>query len=430
VRDSAATKRIVITGLGVIAPNGNGVAAFEEALRKGGSGLRHQETMAESKFGCTVAGTPLGVDELCEASFREEELLAMNMSQRYASLSAIEAWQDAGLERPAPDSDEVDWRSGAILGTGIGGMDTIAAKVVPLTNAAKVRRMGSVCVEQVMASGISARVSGQLALGNQVTTNSSACSTGTEAIAMGMERIRNGLADRMLCGGAEAASHYIWAGFDAMRVLMRGSNDEPEKASRPLSASAGGFIPGSGAGVVLLESLESALERGARIHAELLGAGLNCGGHRMGGSMTAPNPTSVRRCITEALADAGISPDRVDAINGHLTATVADPREVDSWEKALGREQGSLPPITATKSMIGHALGAAGGIESVASILMVSKGFVHPSINCEDVHPEIERHAASIPHSVLEMPDLDVLVKAGFGFGDVNACLVFKRYTE
>ena len=181
---------------------------------------------------------------------------------------------------------------------------------------------------------------------------------------------------------------------------------------------------------MLLESLESALERGARIHAELLGAGLNCGGHRMGGSMTAPNPTSVRRCITEALADAGISPDRVDAINGHLTATVADPREVDSWEKALGREQGSLPPITATKSMIGHALGAAGGIESVASILMVSKGFVHPSINCEDVHPEIERHAASIPHSALELPDLDVLVKAGFGFGDVNACLVFKRYRE
>ena len=170
------------------------------------------------------------------------------------------------------------------------------------------------------------------------------------------------------------------------------------------------------------------MARGARIHAELGGAGINCGGHRMGGSMTAPNPTSVQRCIGEALADADVTPDRVDAINGHLTATGADPKEVGSWERALGREPGSLPPITATKSMIGHALGAAGGIESVASVLMVAKGFVHPSMNCEDVHPEIERHAASIPHSVLEMPDLDVLVKAGFGFGDVNACLVFKRF--
>ena len=426
--DSKNRKRVVVTGIGVVAPNGVGVPAYEEALRKGQSGIRHQEAMVESKFGCTVAGTPVGVDELCETVFREEELLAMNMNHRYASLASIEAWENAGLERPAVDSDEVDWDAGAILGTGIGGMDTIAERVVPFTNDARVRRMGSTCVEQVMASGISARISGQLALGNQVTTNSSACSTGTEALHIGLERIRAGLADRMLCGGAEAASHFIWSGFDAMRVLNRNSNDAPEKASRPMSASAGGFIPGSGAGVVLIESLDSALERGAPIRAELAGASVNCGGHRMGGSMTAPNPTSVQRCIGEALADANVSAAQVDAINGHLTATGADPKEVSSWERALGRKPGTLPPITATKSMIGHALGAAGGIEAVASILMVEKGFVHPSINCEDVHPEIEPHAGSIPHSVLDLPDLDVLVKAGFGFGDVNACLVFKRY--
>lgn len=425
---AAEKRRVVITGIGVVAPNGVGVPAYEEALRAGRSGLKTQESMIEAKFGCTVAGSPEGVDELCEKTFGEDELLAMNMNHRYASLAALEAWQDAGLERPAHDSEEVDWDTGAIVGTGIGGMDTIAGKVVPLTDAKKIRRMGSTSVEQVMASGISARLSGQLALGNQVTTNSSACSTGTEALVMGMERIRAGLADRMLCGGAEAASHYIWSGFDAMRVLNRGSNDEPEKASRPLSASAGGFIPGSGAGVVLIESLESALARGARIRAELAGGGVNCGGHRMGGSMTAPNPTSVQRCISEALTDSGIDPSEVDAINGHLTATGADPKEVGSWARALGRGPGELPPITSTKSMIGHGLGAAGGLESVASILMVEKGFVHPSINCEDVHPEIEPHAASIPHEMLEKPDLDVLVKAGFGFGDVNACLVFKRY--
>ncbi|MDG2266604.1 MAG: beta-ketoacyl-[acyl-carrier-protein] synthase family protein, partial [Candidatus Marinimicrobia bacterium] len=132
--------------------------------------------------------------------------------------------------------------------------------------------------------------------------------------------------------------------------------------------------------------------------------------------------------ILAALADAGVEADAVDAINGHLTATGADPREVGSWSAALGRGPGELPPITATKSMIGHTLGAAGAIESVASVLMLEGGFIHPSINCEDVHPEIEPYAASIPHELREVEDMNVIVKAGFGFGDVNACLVFKRW--
>jgi 3-oxoacyl-(acyl-carrier-protein) synthase len=138
----------------------------------------------------------------------------------------------------------------------------------------------------------------------------------------------------------------------------------------------------------------------------------------------------VVRCIRAALADAEVDASEVGAINGHLTATGADPKEVASWAKALGAGPGALPPITATKSMIGHALGAAGAIESVASVLMVERGFVHPSINCEDVHPEIEAHAGSIPHELREVPDLDVVIKAGFGFGDVNACLVFRKWRE
>ncbi len=334
------TRRVVVTGLGVIAPNGNGVRDFELALRKGQSGIRYQEVMEQASFACRVAGVPQGVDELAEAAFPADLLMAMNMSHRYASLAALEAWQDAGFEMPSPEDDRVDWDTGAVVGTGIGGMDTTAAKVVPLTDAGKLRRLGSTAVEQVMASGVSARVSGLFALGNQVTTNSSACSTGAEAIAMGYERIRHGLAERMLCGGAEAASHYIWAGFDAMRVLCRSFNDEPEKASRPLSATAGGFVPGAGAGILLLETLESAEARGAEIYAEVLGVGLNCGGHRGGGSMTAPNPESVRRCIGLALAAAGLDPSEVDAINGHLTATGADPSEVASWARALDREPG------------------------------------------------------------------------------------------
>jgi len=423
------TNRVVVTGLGVLAANGNGIRDFELALRKGQSGIRANEKMIECGFGSHVAGVPQGTDEIAESYFDEDLLRAMNSGHRVASIASLDAWTDAGMERPDPADDRVDWDSGAVLGTGIGGMDTIASKVVPLTDSHNVRRLGSTAVEQVMASGVSARLSGLLALGNQVTTNSSACSTGSEAISMGFERIRNGRAKRMLCGGVEGASHYIWSGFDAMRVLCRKFNDEPERASRPMSASAAGFVPGAGAGVLMLESLDSALERGARIYCEIGGSAVNCGGQRNGGSMTAPNPESVQRCIRAALADARTQAEEVGAINAHLTATGADPHEVRSWALALGCEPEELPPITSTKSMIGHALGAAGGIESVASVLMLRGGFVHPSINCEDVHPEIEPYAESIPHSIREIPDLEVVVKAGFGFGDVNACLVFRKWT-
>jgi 3-oxoacyl-(acyl-carrier-protein) synthase len=414
--------------MGVVAPNGIGLAAFDAALREGRSGVRHVPRLAELGFACTVAGVPPGVDAAAEAAFDGELLLAMNANHRMGALAAIEAWTDAGFERPAADDERVHWEAGAVLGTGVGGLDTVGGKLVPMTDAGKVRRMGSTMVEQVMGSGVSARVSGLLALGNQVTSNSSACSTGTEAVLDGVARIRAGLAERMLCGGSEGDSHYIWAGFDAMRVLSRRFNEEPEKASRPMSASAGGFVPAAGAGVLHLESLESAERRGARVHAEVLGGALNCGGHRGGGSMTAPNPEGVRRCIRAALADAGTSPREVDAISGHLTATGADPNEVEAWAAALEAAPGALPPITATKSMIGHALGAAGGIEAVACVLMLRGGYVHASRNCEDVHPRVEPYAASIPHETKPMPALRAIAKASFGFGDVNACVVFRKW--
>jgi len=423
------TRRVVITGLGVVAPNAHGVADFELALRKGVSGVRRNAEMEAAGFGCRVAGVPQGTDELSAAYFDSDLLLAMNSSHRFCGIAAVDAWQHAGLTRPERGDDRVDWETGAVLGTGIGGMDTVAERIVPYVNDKRVRRLGSTVVEQCMSSGISARISGILALGNQVTTNSSACSTGVEAVAMGFERIRQGLASRMLCGGAEGASHYIWAGFDSMRVLCRSSNDEPEKASRPLSASAGGFVPGAGAGVLVLESLESAQTRGARILAEVLGSAVNCGGHRGGGSMTAPNPTGVRRCVRDALASAGIAGRDVDLVNGHLTATGADPSEVANWAAALERSPRDFPTLTATKSLIGHTLGAAGAIECVATVLMLTGRFAHPCLNSEDLHPEIEPFADSIPRSERALPDARIAVKAGFGFGDVNACVVMRAWT-
>ncbi len=195
-----------------------------------------------------------------------------------------------------------------------------------------------------------------------------------------------------------------------------------------MSASAGGFVPGSGAGLLLLESLESAETRGARIYAEILGGYVNCGGHRLGGSMTAPNPTGVRRCIQGAVAMAGIAPESIDAINGHLTATFADPYEVASWSAALGLAPAQMPLLHSTKSLIGHALGAAGGIECVASVLEIYHGFVHGSLNCEDLHPELAAYAGRIPHKTVEVSDLATIAKASFGFGDVNGCVIFRKF--
>lgn len=422
--------RVVVTGMGVVAPNGNGLQEYEVALREGRSGIRFIPELKDLNFACHVGGVPQGVEEIRERYFSSEQLVSMNENIGYAAVSAVDAWQDAGFAVPPFDSGEVDWDSGVIVGSGIGGMDTIANTVVPMVNSGKVKRMGSSIVEQVMNSGTSARIGGLLALGNQVTSNSSACSTGNEAIFEAMMRIRLGLAKRMLAGGTEGSSPYIWAGFDAMKVLSRKFNDCPEEASRPMSGSAAGFVPGAGGALLLLEDLETAKARGARIYAELLGGNVNCGGHRMGGSMTAPNPEGVKRCIRSAMADAAITAGDIDAINGHLTATFADPYEVRNWSEALEMGPKEFPRINSTKSMVGHCLGAAGAIECVAVVLQLYKGFLHPSVNCTDVHPEILSFAESIPHRAMEYPELKIIAKAGFGFGDVNSCLIFKKWEE
>ena len=421
-------RRAVITGMGVTAPNAHGLDHFEEALREGRSGIRFIPELQELNFACQIGGVPQDFERIRSSYFDHEKLMSLNDNIGYASVSAVDAWTDAGFTMPDSDDDHVDWDTGVIVGSGVGGMDTIAKTVVPMVNEGKVRRMGSRIVEQVMNSGTSARIAGLLALGNQVTSNSSACSTGNEAVIEALWRIRMGLAKRVLAGGSEGASPYIWAGFDAMRVICRKFNDQPEAASRPLSATASGFVPGSGAAVLVIEDLESALERGARIYAEVLGGAVNCGGHRMGGSITAPNPEGVKRCIRAAVSDAAISPEEIDAINGHLTATFADPGEVKNWAAALERTPGDFPYINSTKSLIGHCLGAAGAIECVAVALQLYKGFLHPSVNCEDIHPDITEFKDKIPQKCMDYPELKTIAKAGFGFGDVNSCLIFKKW--
>jgi 3-oxoacyl-(acyl-carrier-protein) synthase len=241
--------------------------------------------------------------------------------------------------------------------------------------------------------------------------------------------VREGQVARVLAGGCEGDSPYVWAGFDAMRVLSRNFNHAPERASRSMSATACGFVPSAGAGALMLEDLESAQARGARIYAEVAGGAVNCGGQRNGGTMTFPNPEGVRRCIQSAVQSAGVKPEEIDLISGHLTATKGDPIEVNSWRRALDLPPERFPLLNAPKSLFGHALGAAGAIESVACILQLHGGFVHPSLNCEDLHPDIARYASSI--SVMAVrKDLRAIAKASFGFGDVNACILFRKYID
>ena len=421
--------RVVITGLGVCAPNGVGLTDFTQALLDGKSGIRHQPNLEKLGFGCQVAGEPLVKDNLINSYFTPLERRGLNASGIvYGVIAGVDAWNDARLVKNT--TNEPSWDRGIVFGTGILGVDKFR-EAIHLIDDGNVRRLGSTSVIQTMASGISAYLGGMLGCGNQVTTNSAACTTGTEGIVMAYDRISQGKAEIMLTGSCSDSGPYVWGGFDAMRILPRGYNNDPAKASRPMSATACGFIPGSGAGALVLESLESAQERGAHIYAEVLGGEINSGGQVGEGSMTAPNSLAVQRCIKNAVVNAGIEASDIDVINGHLTATSKDGLEIKNWSVALNRKGADFPFINSFKGAVGHCLAAAGSIECVAAILQFKEQVVFKNINCEDIHPEITELIADscIPRKTLENAP-SIIAKASFGFGDVNACVIFKAFTK
>ena len=341
-------------------------------------------------------------------------------------MAGMDAIKNAGIE-PKDPNQEPNWDLGIVFGTGTSGVEKFREAIYKLDEG-KVRRLGSTTVAQTMASGVSAYLGGKIGAGNRVTTNSSACATGTEAVLMGYEQIASGNAKQMLCGSCSDDGPYLWGGFDAMKVTTFKHNETPDQGSRPMSASASGFVPGSGAGAILLESLESAKARGATIYAEVLGGYVNNGGQRQGGSMTAPNSAAVQKCIVNALKDASVEASEIDYINGHLTATVKDPVEIENWCTALGRRGEDFPYINSLKAMIGHGLAASGSMEVVSAILQLHHGFVFPNINCEDLHPKIAQWIDSekIPKHAIDV-SLKTIAKASFGFGDVNACIIFRK---
>jgi 3-oxoacyl-(acyl-carrier-protein) synthase len=420
-------KRVVITGLGVVAPNGVGLDAFTHAIKNGISGIKHDAELERLQFSCQIAGKPEISTELSLDYFTELELRNFNSSGiLYGVIAGIDAWKDAGLSMEI--KEEPDWDSGTLFGTGTSGIDKFRESIYKIDDF-QTRRLGSTAVAQTMNSGVSAYLGGKLGLGNQVSTNSSACTTGTESILMAFERIKSGQAKRILAGSTSDSGPYIWGGFDAMKVCTFKHNESPEQGSRPMSETASGFVPGSGAGALVLEDLETALARGARIYAEVLGGNINSGGQRGQGTMTAPNSTAVQKCITKAIENSGIHANQIDAINGHLTATSKDSLEINNWSTALDRKGIDFPYINSLKSMVGHCLSAAGSIESVATILQLHHGFVFPNMNCEDLHPEISSliDPSRIPQQLIEK-ELTIIAKASFGFGDVNGCVIFKKY--
>ena len=421
-------RRVVITGLGVVAPNGVGLENFRYALKEGISGIQFDQQLADLQFSCQVSGTPPIDKENLHEYFTDLELRNFNSTGiMYGVMAGLDAWKDAGL-KPSEDVDP-DWESGTIFGAGTSGIEKFRESIYKI-DALQTRRLGSTAVSQTMNSGISAYLGGKLGLGNQVTTNSSACTTGTESILMAFDRIKAGKAKRILSGSTSDSGPYIWAGFDAIKVCNFKSNDQTEFASRPMSASAAGFVPGSGAGALVIEDLESALARNAKIYCEILGGNLNSGGQRGGGSMTAPNSTAVQKCIKDAILESGIEAKNIDYISGHLTATSKDSTEIHNLSTALNLSGKDFPYINSLKALTGHCLSAAASIECVATVLQLSENFVAPNINCEDLNPEISAiiDSRSVPQNLLEK-EINIAMKVSFGFGDVNGCIIFKKYS-
>ncbi|MEP6682667.1 MAG: beta-ketoacyl-[acyl-carrier-protein] synthase family protein [Parafilimonas sp.] len=422
------SNRVVVTGMGVVAPNGVGVPAFLNAIENGISGIKFIPLYKDLHFNCQVCGVPDFdfshlKDYLSEVTFHGLKGSTIG----YAIKAAADAWLDAGNKLY---DGKVHWETGCVFGNSVA--DTEAMKrIIALVDSKQSRKLGSRMVEQLMNSGSTAYITGLLGLGNRIITNSSACATGSQAVLMGYEYIKHGMAKRMLVGSNEYIDNYIFGAFDAMRILSRKFNDTPEKASRPMSATAGGFIPGSGAGALVLEDLNFALARNATIYAEILGGATNSGAQQGTGSMTSPNAEGVVHCITDALNNANIESKDIDLISGHLTATIADKMEIENWSVALNRKGDNFPLTNSVKSMIGHCLSAAGSIEIVGVVLQIMHQFVHPNINLEDPNPEIIDIASAGSFPVKKInKNLNIVAKANFGFGDVNACVIFSKYKK
>jgi 3-oxoacyl-[acyl-carrier-protein] synthase II len=412
-------KRVVITGLGTLSPIGNNTADFWKAVHAGTSGVGPITRFDTTEFLTKYAAEIKDFDP--KERIDKRDARKMDRFSQYSVYAAREAFEQAGF-LDKPDSYDSE-RLGVVLGVGIGGFETIEESI-GLLNAKGPDRVPPMTIPKMISNIGPAHIAINLRAFGPVYTITTACASATDAIGNAMRHIREGLADIMIAGGAEAPITPLGiSGFNVIQALSSRYTDDPTKASRPFDKDRDGFVMGEGAGLLVLESLDHALARGADIIAEVAGNGFtNDANH-----LTAPHPEGVgaAKAMTMALRDAGLAPEDIDYINAHGTSTpINDPTETKAIRLAFG-DHADKVAVSSTKSVTGHCLGAAGAIEAIASILAIRDNFIPPTMNLDepgegcdlDYVPNTGRHAT-----------VNAVMSNSLGFGGHNGVLVFKRY--
>jgi len=402
---------VVVTGLGATTPLGGDVASTWDAMLAGRSGVRALTQEWAAQLPVRIAAE-LKVEPTTVLD--RVKLRRLDRSEAIALIAAFQAWADAGLADAGLDPE----RLAVSFGSGIGGAQTLLAQD-DILEASGPRRVSPHTVPMLMPNGPAAWVGLELRARAGVHSMASACATGAEAVALGLDIIRSGRADVVVAGGTEAVIHPLpIAGFASMRA-MSVRNDDPEGASRPWDKGRDGFVLGEGAGILVLERADHAAARGARVYARLAGAGITSDGY----DIVQPHPEGLGaiRAITRALADAGVAKSDIIHVNAHATSTpTGDMAEIAALHTALGDH----PVLTATKSMSGHLLGAAGALESIATILAIRDSVVPPTINLDDPDDGLDMDV--VTHKARQL-DIPAALNNSFGFGGHNVALVFTR---
>ncbi len=418
-------RRVVVTGMGMVTPLGCGVEATWRRLLAGESGARRVDTFDVSDLPCKIA-CPIPRGDGSDGTYdpdrwqEPKEQRKVDEFITFAMCAAAQAIADAGC---APKTHDDQITTGVMIGSGIGGIEGIAETAVILKEKGP-RRVSPFFIPGRLinlASGYVSIAHGLKGPNHAVVT---ACSTGAHAIGDAGRLIALGDADVMVAGGAESPINRLsLAGFSACRALSTGFNDDPIRASRPYDRDRDGFVMGEGAGVVILEDLDRARARGAKIYAELIGYGLSGDAHHI--TAPAEDGDGAYRCMAAAVKRAGISPSEIDYINAHGTSTpLGDEIELNAVHRLVGNAAGRIA-MSSTKSSTGHLLGAAGAIESIFSILAMRDGMVPPTLNLDN--PSVETAMDLVPHAA-KPRQIDVVLSNSFGFGGTNASLVFRRY--
>ena len=411
--------RVVVTGLGAITPIGIGKENFWNALIAGKNGIGKITRFDATGYTVQIAGEVPDFDPV--QFIDKKEVKRMDRYTQFALAATKLAIEDAKLDVKQIDGD----RAGVFIGSGIGGMETLHNQYEKLfTKGAS--RISPFFIPMMIANMAAGNVAIAFGLRGACECIVTACASGTNAIGDAFRAIERGEADIMFAGGSEAAiSPAGVSGFAAMKALCADHNDDPAHASRPFDKNRSGFIMGEGAGIILLESLEHAKNRGAHIYAEIVGYGRNDDAYHI--TTPAPGGITQAKCMKLAIEDAGLKPEDVNYINAHGTSThFNDKGETEAIKQIFGEHAYKIP-VSSTKSMTGHMLGAAGGVEAIASILSIENNIVHPTINYET--PDEGLDLNYVPN-VAQKHEVNAAISNSFGFGGHNACVVFKRFKD